>query len=220
MNSLFSYDNKIMQALNVMADYIILNMLYVACCIPIFTIGAAQAGLYNGLRILQDKDNDTSCVKAFFRGFKSGFGTITLTWGIVTLLTLANLYNILAVYVFKTAQFTGATLPLAVSIAGSIIAAIYQCMLPLFHAHFACTAKQLFKNTFLVIMANPMQSIVTALMVWLPALALMFFYDMFVQSSIILVFMYYSVAMGLSVRLISKPFKRLIDNFNNPTEEN
>lgn len=216
MNNLFHYESKLMQSLMVLADYIILNFLYVLCCIPVFTIGAAQAGLYNGLRILQDKDNDTSCVKAFFRGFRSGFGTITLVWGIVSLITLALGYNILAVYVFKSADFRYATLPFVLSIIGAVIAMIYQSMIPLFHAYFSCTARQLIKNVFLVIMANPIQSILIALINWLPVIILGWRFDLFVQSSIILFFLYYSIAFGFSIRLINKSFTRLINNFNDP----
>ena len=74
MQNIFHYDSKFMQLLLKFADYIILNMIYIACCVPIFTIGAAQAGLYNGLRVLQDKEDDSSCIKAFFRQYPENQG--------------------------------------------------------------------------------------------------------------------------------------------------
>ena len=80
MNSLFSYENKFMQALMTLGDLIILNLLFLICSLPVVTMGAAQAGLYTAVRTIVDKDDDTAPVKAFFRGFKSGFIKITLVW--------------------------------------------------------------------------------------------------------------------------------------------
>ena len=45
MEILFSYDSKLMQTLTFVGDLIILNLLYLLCCVPVFTIGAAQAVL-------------------------------------------------------------------------------------------------------------------------------------------------------------------------------
>ena len=45
MRGFFDYDNKFMQLLSKATDMIILNLLFLLCCIPIFTIGAAQAAL-------------------------------------------------------------------------------------------------------------------------------------------------------------------------------
>ena len=42
----FSYESKPMQILMLLGDLIILNLLFILCSLPVFTIGAAQAGLY------------------------------------------------------------------------------------------------------------------------------------------------------------------------------
>ena len=201
-----------MQALGLLADYLILNILYVICCIPVFTIGAAQAGLYNGLRILTSKEDDSSCVKAFFRGLRSGFGKITLAWCITGIATLVLGYSILAVYVFKLAGYSYSTSALVFSIIGTSIAAVYQSMLTLFHAYFGCTFRQLFRNTFLVILANPLRSIAVALIVWAPVILLIANFALFMQMAFLLVFLYYSITMSFCVRLMAAPFQRLIDN--------
>ena len=69
-------------------DLVILNVLFLLCCLPIFTIGAAQAGLYTGLRVLADKEDDSSPAAAFFRGFSSGFGKITIVHSLLMVLVL------------------------------------------------------------------------------------------------------------------------------------
>ena len=96
MKNIFSYESKFMQTLLVAADYIILNAVFILCCLPVFTIGAAQAGLYTGIRVLRDKEDDSSCLKAFFRGFKSGFGKITLVWCLFAVVIAILGYNLVA----------------------------------------------------------------------------------------------------------------------------
>lgn len=215
MQNLFSYDSKFMQLLLKFADYIILNLIYLACCIPIITIGAAQAGLYNGLRVLQDKEDDSSCVKAFFRGFTGGFGTITILWTISAVIIAFLGYNALALYAYENADIAGSTVPFWMSIVAVVILVIYQTMMTIFHSRFACTAVQLIKNTVFVIMANPFHSIAITVLLWAPVILAAISFPFFLQSSVLLLFLYYSCMLGFSVKIMAKPFKRLTDNFMN-----
>ena len=89
MGGFFSYESKPMQILMFLGDLILLNVLYLVCCIPVVTIGAAQAGMYTACKVLLDKEDDSSPYAAFFRGFWGGFGTVTLAWGILTAVTAA-----------------------------------------------------------------------------------------------------------------------------------
>ena len=215
MNNLFSYESKFMQFMLTVADYIILNAIYIACCIPIFTIGAAQAGLYSGLKVLQDKEDDSSPLKAFFRGFKNGFGNITIVWCITTAIIPILAYVILSVYVFKTIEYVGTTVPLIMSIVATAIAMIYQSVLTIFHSRFSCTKRQLVRNVMLVILANPLQSILLGVIHWAPVILLAVQYAIFMQTSLIFLLMYYSVALGFGMRLFEKCFKRLSEGFKN-----
>ena len=52
MSSFFSYESKPMQILMFVGDLIILNVIFLVCCLPIFTIGAAQAGLYTAMKAI------------------------------------------------------------------------------------------------------------------------------------------------------------------------
>ena len=106
---------------------------------PIFTIGAAQAGLYSAVKVLQDKEDDSSPAKAFFKGFKSGFGTVTLAWGIMTVILLLIGYLGIAAIMQGSMKWLVA---ISVSICG-----IFQCLIPLFHSRFNCTASQLFPRS-------------------------------------------------------------------------
>lgn len=210
MKNIFSYDSKFMQIMLIMADYIILNVVYVLCCIPIVTIGAAQAGLYSGMRVLLDREDDTSCLRAFFRGFANGFGTITVVWiGLLAIMALMG-YNLVAVMILEAA---GSFAPKWMCIAGLVVCALYQPMLTLFHSKFGCTIPQLLKNVLYVIMAHPLRSITVAILVWGPLLIFLFAFNIFLQGIFAWVVAYYSIAFGLCVRIMNKPFQTLTENF-------
>ena len=69
--SIFNPNSKFMYYLGITGDLIILNVLFAICCLPVVTIGAAQAGLYTGLRNVMDRDSGNTPTKSFFKGFKN-----------------------------------------------------------------------------------------------------------------------------------------------------
>lgn len=214
MNSIFSYDSKFMQILMFLGDLIILNLLYLVCCIPIFTIGAAQAALHTGIKVLLDKEDDTSIIAAFFRGFTTGFGTVTLSWGIMTVVLA------LAVYLGVSAILLGA--PAWFVAIGIALCAIFQSLVPLFHARFSCSVMQLIRNSWFMLFAHPLRSIAVTVLVWLPVGAF-FLIDMYTFMSLTPIWgtLYFSTAFAFAHTCVKKPIKVLIDHFNetHPTEE-
>ena len=216
MKSLFSYDSKIMQALMVVGDLIIMNVLYILCCIPIITIGAAQAGLYTGVKVLLDKEDDSSCAKAFFRGFRAGFMKITVTWCLFLVILAALGYTSMTVYVLQQGYSNA---PFILSVAALCIVALFQSLTSLFHARFDCTPWQLIRNAWFITLAHPLQSLIVGFTTWLPLIFGLFgnFY-LFMQLTPVTLTVYYSVAFLLNFSLMKKPFQPLIDAKNEPEE--
>ena len=206
MGSIFSYESTPMQILMFLGDLMILNFLFIICCIPIFTIGAAQAGLYTGLRVLMDKEDDSSPSGAFFRGFATGFGKVTIAWGIATLILVAVA---LAGYV---AIYNGA--PLWIVIVGVCICALFQSLVSAFHARFDCTPMQLLRNTWFLVIAHPLRSIGIAILIWLPVIDALSDMYPFMMRTPIWGTLYYSTAFLFANTFLKKPFQTLIDNFN------
>lgn len=206
MNSIFSYESTPMQILMFIGDLIILNVLYLICCVPVFTIGAAQAGLYTAVRVLQDKEDDSSPVAAFFRGFRSGFGTVTLTWGLASLVLLL---------IAGTAAYAYALeLPAWLCIIPVAICALFQTIIPAFHSRFGCTAKQLFRNAWFLIFAFPLRSIAAAAVIWVPAIV--FLLNMYRFMSLLSIWgtLYFSTAVLFGNIFLTKPFNILVEHFN------
>ena len=94
MNSLFNIDSPIMTFLSRVADLVILNILYVVCCLPIFTIGAATSALYYQV-MKMSKNEESYAFRGFFKAFKDNFRKATPAWLIllvVGILLCADLY--------------------------------------------------------------------------------------------------------------------------------
>ncbi len=79
MSKLFDLESPLMSGLNKLADLIILNLLTIVCCIPVFTIGASITALhYVCLKMVRDEE--TYVVKGFFKSFKQNFKQATIIW--------------------------------------------------------------------------------------------------------------------------------------------
>jgi len=213
MKNIFSYDSKLVTSLSFIADLFILNLLYLVCCLPLFTIGAAQAGLHNAVRILQDPLDGRSTVKAFFRGFKEGFGRITLAWLLFYVIEGILYYTL---YITLTYAETGLFVHWGFPLAGLCVALVYQSVIAMFHSQFSCTFWQLLRNSAMMMVWHPLASILTGVMMYAPAVLFLLDVQFFIQITPLFLTVYYSVACLLSYLLSQKAFKALIDNFNDP----
>lgn len=77
MRDLFSMEGPFMTFLSRAADLVILNILYMVCCVPIITIGASTTALYY-VSLRMAKDEEGYIMKDFFRSFKENFKQATV----------------------------------------------------------------------------------------------------------------------------------------------
>lgn len=211
-NSPFSYDSPVMQILMYIGDLIILNFIFLICCIPVVTIGAAQAGLHTAIRVLNDKEDDSSPTAAFFRGFANGFFTVTLSWSIFAVVFVLS--TIAAIY-------AGAWgLSPWMCIAPMAIVAIFMSLIPAFHSRFGCTAMQLIRNSFLLFITHPLRSIIAAGLMWVP-LIVMACSTMYTSmaTTLIWITLYYSTAVLFAELFLRKPFNVLVEEYNRREKE-
>ena len=85
MKNLFSLDNPVMRFLDMMADLIILNLLFIVCSIPIITLGASATAMCYVTLKMRDKE-EGSVFRNFFRAFRQNFAQATLIWIILAAL--------------------------------------------------------------------------------------------------------------------------------------
>lgn len=207
----FNYESRPMQILMLLGDLIILNLLYLLCCLPVFTIGAAQAGLYTGLKTLLDPEDDTYCSSAFFKGFKTGFGKITIAWNLLFVLEI-----ILAVVALFCVFYTASTNSIQVwcALIALALVCLFQSLLPLFHARFNCSPWQLIRNAWFLALAHPIRSLFVAAVTWLPLILALYNFSLFMPMTPIFLMIYFSGAYLFCFSFMKKPFNTLIDHYN------
>jgi len=217
MRGLFNYDSPLMQSIMKVGDIVILNFLFLLFSIPVFTIGAAQAGLYTGFRVILDPDDDSSCTAAFIRGFKSGFSVITPVWLILTLAVGAIAYFCFMSYVVEKSGGFASTFIVAAVL---IIFVILQTLSPMLHSRFSYKRRQLLRNTFYFMFANPLRSFLIAILMWMPIILFLLDIYLFAKLAVLILVVWYGIAGLLSVILMRKPFAILEEQFQKIHDDN
>ncbi len=151
--SFFSYESKFSQILIKLSYSCWLNLLWMICSLPIFTIGASTTALYAVTLKIAD-DSETNVTKQFFDSFRKNFAQATRLW--LILLIAGIILGLDGYFVYHLrASSTGAvavmwTLNLALLIA---IAIVYVMILtftfPLL-SKFDNTDIAMLKNAFLI----------------------------------------------------------------------
>ena len=89
MKDLLNPEGVFFQFLSRVGDLIILNFLFIVCCVPVVTAGAAYAAL---CKVCMDMiyEQEGGIFKGFFQAFRENFKQATIVW-IVELIVLVSL---------------------------------------------------------------------------------------------------------------------------------
>lgn len=105
MKDFFNLESPFMQLLTRVGDLIIVNVLFLVCCVPVVTIGASTAALHKVTQcIVFDEDNGIA--RTFFRAFRENFKQATAVWGLMLVFAAATVCNYMLISGF--AAGTGA----------------------------------------------------------------------------------------------------------------
>ncbi len=165
-------DSPFMESLSMMADYMLLNVLFLICCIPVVTIGPAVSALYTvSMRTVRSEGGYIA--KPFLKAMKANFRQSFL---------LGLLYGAaggMLVYSFAYWRGRGfgtlsgkmALFFLAAAIAVYLLSLLY--VFPL-HARFENRLPQTVKNALIVAMFNPKETLLLCLIVAAAAVLFLF----------------------------------------------
>lgn len=78
--NIFSSDGWFARIFGTIGDIIVVNILFIICSIPIFTMGASMSAMYYTLLKKQRTGETGGVAKLFFRGFKDNFKKSTIAW--------------------------------------------------------------------------------------------------------------------------------------------
>ena len=149
----FSYESKFSQLLMKLCYACYLNLLWLLCSLPVFTIGASTTALYYAsLKVVRGEESYVG--RLFFRAFRENFRQATVLWLILLGIGLFLgadgyiLYHLRAASAGTAAIFW--TLILALVIAVSVVYVIVlEYVFPLL-ASVSNTNRAMLKNSFLI----------------------------------------------------------------------
>lgn len=190
----YNQDSKFWYFATLVADFILLNLLFIVLCIPVVTIGPAIAALIHTTLKLSEDENRT-LIKPFWNEFKRDITKKMLLW-IVYLVLIAALVYMAQFYwnfandfeSFKIIGFMLFVLSFIILISTVIASIIGLAMTTKYFS----TIKRLVKNSYLLILVMPIQSLIMAAV--LVAATLFFIYQTVPVLSFFLVIGFSAVA--------------------------
>ena len=201
MQSLFSPDSKFMQAMNRVADLLILNLLFLVTCLPVFTIGAASSALYT-VCFRFDTDRERTAIRGYLRAFRENFRQGTILWLILLLCCAASAVNAMLCYSLSSILHYAFVLFTALLVVALLIMSYAFPLL----SQFQNTILSTFKNAFyLSIGYLPRSLIITAINVFPFALLYLDPY-LFFQTGMLWISLYFSAAAYVNSMLLKKVF--------------
>ena len=199
--NLLSPDSKFMRAMSLLGDLIVLNLVFLLCCVPVVTIGAAVTALDTAVFRLV-RGTEGRVLGQFFRAFRQNFRRATAVW---LLLLLAMAVAVLDIWIF--AAFTGILRLIEIPF-------VLLLLVALFTAGYAFPLLSQFDNTVRATLRNglilslgflPRTLMITVLNVFPFALLLLNPY-MFLKTGFFWVFFYFAIAAYLNAKLLEKVF--------------
>ena len=150
MNKFFSPDNIIMKFLTLFCDWMLLNLLFLLCSLPIFTIGASATALYSVIfKKLHREEPPIS--KTFFAEFKKNLKQATVFWVPYLLILVFLGVDVYVSHWVLAEQFRFLQYPCAILLFLILCATVF--VFPQM-ALFDSPTKKIIKNSILLSIAN------------------------------------------------------------------
>lgn len=155
----FNTENPIFQFLGTLADYTILNIIFLITCIPVVTIGPAITALFS-VTLQNVRNEGSGIVKSYFHAFKQSFRCSLALFFIYFFIGSVLIFNFSFWLTLHTAMANIALLFLILFAILYLFSLFYVFALT---ARFENTLKQTIKNSVLLALANPRQTMLLCL---------------------------------------------------------
>lgn len=148
LQEFFNYDNPVWRFIGKFFDIFLLNILWMVCCIPVVTAGAATTAVYYvTMKLVRDEDGST--IRQYFKSFKENFKQATAIW-LILLAVLAVIGFDLYFAVMLPSETPYRTVMMAVFVGFAVIwSAISLYVAPL-QATFYNPVKRTIFNAFFI----------------------------------------------------------------------
>ena len=212
---LFDINNPLMQSLTKICDLILLNILFILCCLPIVTIGPAVTALYSVmLKLIRDEEG--SVIKDFFRALGSNFKqsiVIHLLFLLIGFVLVADVF-----FVFYAVEDHGAMTYILLGFSGVLALLAGMTLLYVYPllARFENSTRNTVQLALILAFRHWPTTLVLAFLSVLPILI------MLIPNEVVIGFVYLMVIIGFSAQTMAQSFflRRVFDQYVPKNSEN
>lgn len=191
--------DKITKVVTIAGNFIMMNLLFLLSALPIVTMGQAWSGLLSAIRynIRGDKWLD-----GFKDGYKSRFLRGIAIWCVMLLVTAIMVFDMMTYSAVETF-----TVELVVRLVMSCIMFALMSGLTvafiLLNIYIPTSTSEWIRNGVNMIFKAPLQLMVSGVLLWLPVLLAIFYYDIFYFCVMIFLAVYFTLA-ALGITMLMK----------------
>lgn len=204
MGRIFNFEGPVFTALSRLADLFWLNLLYILCCIPLVTVGAASTALYY-VTLKMAKDEEGYITRSYFKSFKENFVQATIIWILLLLVMVIMIMDIKIAGGGNTAEVFNSSLIsnvviVAVGVMAIVLAMTFIYVFPIL-AQFENTIKNTIKNAFLISIRHLPYTFLMLVITAIPVVLIWFF-----PALLILVLIMFSATAYINSKYFNRIF--------------
>lgn len=216
MSKLFNSNNLFMQTVDRFFTFCMLNVLTVACCLPIVTGGAALAACHKAMQEMLT-DPEANAGKVYFQAFKKCFKQATVVW-LINLLIFAFVFlDIVLLHYNFSGPMTIVTY-IVLAIVGVLTLGVDAFIFPMI-CRYEDTLKNHLSNAFYLAIHNLLRTIPLVILSLCPLLIAVCSPDFFFKTVVLWIFIGISCIVFLQTRLVLPVLLKIEEADSEDTQE-
>ena len=205
MEKIFDIDGPVMRFFSRIGDLILINLLFLICCLPVVTAGASAVSMYTLTMRFIRKEEHAKILESFFLAFKKNFKRATGIWGIFLAIGLVLAANYWLMILNPNSY------PLVMRVLVYFLTIIFFMNLtwvfPL-HARFENKVISTIKNSLVMAITYLLVTILTTALTVLPVILLYYKTEFFLRNAIFWLFIGFSLAAYIKSFLFVRVFEQ------------
>ena len=199
---MFSPDSKTMQIIGRVTDLILLNIVYLVTCLPLFTIGAATTALYTMCFRLM-REEYSGLIRSYFQAFKENFKQATLIWGVLLVAVIPALYYLYVLLALSgAARYASLLFILIVVVAAMTASYVFPWI-----SQFENGTAQALKNALILSISHLPRTLAVLAINLMPLIVWVINAELFIQVSFLWIALYGAAAAYMNTGLLWHVFK-------------
>ena len=199
---MFSPDSKFMEIFGRITDLVLLNILFLITCLPLFTIGASLAALYTmTFRLMREEYS--GIIRSYFRAFKDNFKQGTILWLLLVLVAGPALYYLYVLFALDSLlRYAGFLFVILALLAAMTASFVFPWI-----SQFENTTAQALKNALILSLSRLPRAAAVLVINAVPLITWFFSPELFVEVSFLWVALYFAAAAYMNTGILWHVFK-------------